>query len=311
MQLDWNDRRTQLGVALVALGVLALLSNVGLFAGLSRVIGMVLFGAAGVLVIGMYRRDPGRLWTLPVGFTLLGLAVATLELPWSGGAFLGSIGLGFLSIWLLDSERNRWWALIPAGVLFTLGVVATIDQMTRASSDTSGTIFFLGLAATFAALYLLPSVQQRWAIWPALALGVIAILTMSFSGGWIAPLVLIAVGAWLLTRQSRPSDVRSVEPTPPSDPSSPTGPVTPLSPMPTPEAVPTPPEASSAESDVVRDAQGRAVAAAAGADAVEPDAVSTDATDGADDTDSEPQVDEDAATHEAHEEHEADEERRG
>lgn len=296
MQLDWNDRRTQLGVALVALGVLALLSNVGLFAGLSRVIGMVLFGAAGVLVIGMYRRDPGRLWTLPVGFALLGLAVATLELPWSGGAFLGAIGLGFLSIWLLDPDRKRWWALIPAGVLLTLGVVATIDQMTRASSDTSGTVFFLGLAATFAALYLLPSVQQRWAIWPALALGVIAILTMSFSGGWVAPLVLIALGAWLLTRQSRPSDVRSVDPTPPTAPTSSTGPVTPLSPMPDPKDVPTPSEASATDSDVVRDERGRAVAASGGAEtgsAPIEDAETNDEADASDAT------------------HESDEERKG
>lgn len=215
MHLDLKDRRTQLGIALVVLGALALFANTGLFEGFSRLVGLALFGAAGVLVIGMYRQEPSRLWALPVGFGLLGLAVATLELPWSGGAFLGSIGLGFLAIWLLDPERKRWWALIPTGVLLTLGVVAAWDEMSRGGDQASGTIFFLGLAATFAALYLLPSVQQRWAIWPALALGVIAVLTLSFSGGWIAPILLIVVGGWLLTRQSRPSDVRPVEPSAP------------------------------------------------------------------------------------------------
>ena len=241
MQLDLKDRRTQLGVGLVALGLLALLSNLGLFSGLGRLVGLALFGVAGVLVLGLYRSDTSKLWALPVGFGLLGLAVATLELPWSGGAFLGAIGLGFLAIYLTDAARERWWAIIPAGALLTLGLVAMWDETFAGRGDTGGAIFFLGLAATFAALYLIPSIQKRWAIWPALGLGVIAILTMSFNDGWIAPIVLIALGAWMLTRQSRPSDVRPTPPAP-STPSEPTPPepVTPLSPMPVPESVPTP-----------------------------------------------------------------------
>jgi len=218
MKLDLRDRNTQLGAALVALGLLALFGNFGLFSGLSRLVGLLLFGTAGVLVLGMYRRDPSRVWPLPVGFGLLGLAVASLELPWSGGAFLGSIGLGFLSAWLVDATRKRWWALIPAGVLLTLGLVATYEDALGAPGELGGTVFFLGLAATFAALYLLPSVNQHWAIWPALALGVVAILTLSFSGGWVAPVVLIAVGAWLLSRQSRPADIGTVTPSPAAAP---------------------------------------------------------------------------------------------
>jgi hypothetical protein len=216
MKLDIRDRRTQLGVALVALGLLALFGNLGIFAGLGRLIGLLLFGAAGVIVLRMYRDEPSRIWTLPAGFALLGLGVASLDLPWSGGAFLGSIGLGFLAIWLTDDER--WWALIPAGVLMTLGVVATYDEWLGRGGDFGGTLFFLGLAATFAALYLLPRVNQSWAIWPALGLGVIALLTMSFRGGWVVPILLIGVGAWLLTRQSRPADVRPVEPPVPTPP---------------------------------------------------------------------------------------------
>lgn len=228
MKLDIRDRRTQLGVALVALGLLALFGNLGIFAGLGRLIGLLLFGAAGVIVLRMYRDDPSRIWTLPAGFALLGLGVASLDLPWSGGAFLGSIGLGFLAIWLTDDER--WWALIPAGVLMTLGVVATYDEWLGRGGDFGGTLFFLGLAATFAALYLLPRVNQSWAIWPALGLGVVALLTMSFRGGWVVPILLIAVGAWLLTRQSRPADVRPVEPPVPTPPTpEATSPATPTS----------------------------------------------------------------------------------
>jgi len=207
MKLDIRDRRTQIGLGLVALGLLALLGDLGVFAGIGRLFGLLLFGAAGLIVLRTYRDDPSRMWTLPVGFGLLGIGVASLDLPWSGGAFLGAIGLGFLAIWLTDPQRQRWWALIPTGVLLTLGVVATYDEWLAPRGDFAGTLFFLGLAATFAVLYLLPSVSQPWAIWPALALGVVALLTMSFQGGWIVPILLIAVGAWLLTRQSRPQDV--------------------------------------------------------------------------------------------------------
>ena len=253
MNLDLHDRRTQLGVGLVLLGLLALLSNFGLFAGLGAIVGMLLFGAAGVLVIGMYRRDPGRVWTLPVGFGLLGLAVATLEAPWSGGAFLGAIGLGFLAIWLMDTERKAWWALIPAGVLITLGLVATWDEMIGGRGEVGGTIFFLGLAGTFAALYLLPSVQQRWAIWPALGLGVVAVLTLSFSGGWIAPIVLIAAGAWMLTRQSRPEEVRPVTPVPPAPAPGDVPPASPVPPVPAPGTLAEPTTDASAEPDTPDD----------------------------------------------------------
>ena len=228
MKLDIRDRRTQIGLGLVALGLLALLGDLGVFAGIGRLFGLLLFGAAGLIVLRTYRDDPSRMWTLPVGFGLLGLAVASLDVPWGGGVFLASIGLGFLAVWLSDEKRDRWWALIPAGVLLTLGVVAVYDEWLGGRGDVGGTLFFLGLAATFAALYLMPSVNQSWAIWPALALGIVALLTVSFQGGWIVPIALIALGGWLLTRQSRPTDVRPAEPSPPP-PAAPRPPESPAS----------------------------------------------------------------------------------
>lgn len=213
MQLDLHDRKTQLGVALVALGTLTLFSNAGLFSGLfsflAHLVGLALFGAAGLWVLDVHRKDPSRVWALPVGTGLLGLAVETLELPWTGGAFLGAIGLGFLAIYLTDTRRERWWAIIPAGVLLTLGAIATWEDVLRGTGDATGTILLVGLAATFAALYLIPAIQKRWAIWPALALGVAAVLTIGSSGGWVAPVLLVGLGAFLLTRQSRPSDIES------------------------------------------------------------------------------------------------------
>jgi hypothetical protein len=238
-------------LGLVALGLLALLGDLGVFAGIGRLFGLLLFGAAGLIVLRTYRDDPSRIWTLPVGFGLLGLAVASLDVPWGGGAFLGSIGLGFLAVWLSDQKRERWWALIPAGVLLTLGVVAVYDEWLGGRGDVGGTLFFLGLAATFAALYLMPSVNQSWAIWPALGLGIVALLTVSFQGGWIVPIALIALGAWLLTRQSRPTDVRPAEPSAPPPPAPrPPASTTPSQPAPSAQSettAPTPPAAPTAD----------------------------------------------------------------
>lgn len=208
MHIDLHDRRTQLGIGLVILGVLALLGNLGIFAGLARVAGTLLSAAAGVLVLRTWRDRPADLWMLPVGTGLIGLALFTLNQPWSGGAFLASIGLGFVA--LFATNERRWWAVIPAGVLLTLGLIAVYDDWLFPGTDLGGTMFALGLAATFAFLYLHPRVKQPWAIWPALAMGVIAILTVSFRGGWVLPVVLIGIGAWLLTRQARPTDVEPV-----------------------------------------------------------------------------------------------------
>lgn len=203
--MDLRDRNVWIGSALVAVGGAALLADFGLFAGMGRLVPALMFGGGAAAVLAVYRQRPERVWPLPVGFALAGLALASLGGAWGGGAFLAAIGAGFLAVYL--RERHAWWALIPAGVLLTLGLVATLDRVPGGANE--GTVFFLGLAATFAALYLLPEASQPWAIYPALALAVVAVLTLSFGGGWLVPLALIAVGAWLLTRHSHPDEPES------------------------------------------------------------------------------------------------------
>ncbi|MDZ7799396.1 MAG: hypothetical protein U5K81_01210 [Trueperaceae bacterium] len=214
MNLDIRDRNTQLGLALVAIGALALFSNLGIFAGFGRLVGLLMFGAAGVVVLRAYGHGQSEAWALPVGAGLIGLGLASLDMPWGGPVFLAAIGVGFVMVFQRD--ETRWWAIIPAGVLLTLGATAAYDEWLFPSGAAGATVFFLGLAVTFAALYLMPQVNQAWAIWPALALGVVGVLSFSFRGGWLLPLILIVVGVWLLTRQVRPTDVNGgLGPVPP------------------------------------------------------------------------------------------------
>ena len=198
MRLDLNDGRTQLGVALIALGVLALLANTGGLAGLGRWVGVILFAAAGAVVLSAYRDAPGRLWALPVGVGLVGLGVANLPgAGWAGAPFVG-VGLGFLAIHLRDPARERWWAILPGGLTIALGVTASLDEVRGVPDEVGGVLLFGGAAATFFALTRLRTRPQRWAIWPAAALALVALMVLASGGGWWLPLALILVGAALV-----------------------------------------------------------------------------------------------------------------
>jgi hypothetical protein len=197
-----SDRRL-LGGALVAVGVLALLGTLGLAPALSNVVGVALFAALGVAALALARRT-GSHWAMAAAFPAFGLALAILLPGDAGGAaFLWSLAAGFLSLFL--AERSRWWALIPSGVLLTLGTIAAWGGGT--GDATGGVLFFLGLALTFAAVWKLPPHPQAWAVYPAAALAGIAVLVGTMAGGWLLPLALIAVGVYLVVRAQRTSSV--------------------------------------------------------------------------------------------------------
>jgi hypothetical protein len=194
-----QDRRL-LALALIVIGVLALLGTLGVAPALSTFVGVTLFVVVGVVAVSVARRT-GNDWVLAGAFPAFGLALAVLlNEPWGGAAFLLSIGAGFLSLYV--SDRTRWWSVIPTGVLFTLGIIAATD---RPGGTDSGVVFFLGLALTFAALWRLPDHPQGWAIYPAAALGFMALLVASTTGSWVLPVLLIAAGVALLLRSRGPA----------------------------------------------------------------------------------------------------------
>lgn len=197
------------GVVLVLAGALFMLETLGVLQGVETLFFAVLFAAAGAAFLYWFSTDREKWWALIPGFVLLGLAaVLAIEGLFrgdtgglSGGVFLGSIGLGFLAVYLV--KRDFWWALIPAGVMVTLGLVAATSNV--AHGNLSGGLFFLGLAATFALLYFLPTAQgpQKWAAIPALilaAMGVLLLLEAVTSLSYVVPALLIVVGAYLLWR---------------------------------------------------------------------------------------------------------------
>ncbi len=111
------------------------------------------------------------------------------------------IGLSFVVIFL--THREHWWAVIPGGVLLTLGLVASMSDLGN-GFDTGG-IFFLGLALTFLMVYFIPTQEGRmlWAIWPAGILGVMGMLLLIGSSGLarlVWPAALIFFGGLMIFR---------------------------------------------------------------------------------------------------------------
>ena len=118
-----------------------------------------------------------------------------------GSIVLGGIGVAFWGIYLVD--RNNWWALIPAGVMFTLTLVSGLEEFV--SGIGMGGVFFLGLGLTFSVVAMIPTPEGRmkWAWIPAgilVVMGVLIIATAENLLTIIGPAALILVGLYLIYR---------------------------------------------------------------------------------------------------------------
>ena len=187
-----------IGVVLLIVGGLSLLANLGIVGDSSDVVGSLFLGAVGAGFVSVYLRQSKHLWSLLVGFAFMGAAAATLTGALAGSYFLGFIGAGFALTYI--RHPKHWWAVIPAGVLFTLSLVAGVTELLPALDP--GFLFFAGISATFGYLYTLPQGGKRWAIYPALATLILAVLSSSFTGGWLLPLLLIGGGVYILRQKT-------------------------------------------------------------------------------------------------------------
>jgi hypothetical protein len=115
------------------------------------------------------------------------------------------MGLSFWAVYI--ARHDHWWAIIPGGVLITLGGVAALDAYGRADADL-GAVFFLGIALTFLLVAVLPNPagKMTWAYIPALVLGLIGTFMLAFTANlaiYIVPILIIVLGAALLIRALR------------------------------------------------------------------------------------------------------------
>ncbi len=203
------ESRVLWGVLLIAGGVLFLLDSLGVIA-VGAVVWPFLLGTASVAFLVVFLTAPQTNWWAAIpGFVLLGLMgtalfdqlAPTAAEVWGGSLFLGAISVAFWSVYLVDTEN--WWAVIPAGVLMTLALIAGLPEGIQGIE--TGGMLFLGIGLTFALLALLPTPEGRmaWPIIPALVLLVVGALVTAAATeliNYVWPAMLIIGGLYLLYR---------------------------------------------------------------------------------------------------------------
>ena len=217
--MNRSETRILLGLLLIVGGGVFLAATLNFYP-LDNVWPLVL-GLPALVFIYIFLRDKKSWWAAIPGFTLLGPTGTVIVdqlfrngiFDWSGkvaadaggSLFLAGISLGFLAIYIRTAFRE-WWAIIPAGVMLTLAVVALSDPFVH--SDIQGGIFMMGLGLTFGLVYLIPTPrgQMRWAIMPAgilFAIGVLGIIASTALIDFVWPLVLILLGGYILIKGFR------------------------------------------------------------------------------------------------------------
>lgn len=211
------------GVLLLAIGIIGLLYNFGVLDDYKLmttyiVAGLLALAGIGFLVIVVFQQERW-LYAIPgTSFLALGSVVylSTLEVVdpvWLGAIFLAGIAAGFLLLFL-SNRKERWWALLQAGTIITIGVAGLlVVQLVQA--DTSalteallGASLFGGFAISFLLLYLFGGDHRKfaWALIMAGALAIFAAFLMATSYGennlivQIWPAVIIVIGLVVLAR---------------------------------------------------------------------------------------------------------------
>lgn len=206
--------RLLFALVLIGLGLFLLAGNLNLLPGWLNyeenfwMVAFFLGGVAFLAVFGSNVRE--NWWAVIPSFTLIGLSgvigastVLSDANGWTGGFFLAMIGLSFWVIFLV--HREMWWAIIPGGVLVTLGLVAGVSELASAGGFDEGGILFIGIALTFLLLSSIrtPDGRMTWALWPAGVLGLLGIFILAGSTSlarFIWPIALVGAGAYLVAR---------------------------------------------------------------------------------------------------------------
>jgi hypothetical protein len=202
--------RVVVGGLLVLAGVLALVNAITGY-NLGGIVWALLLGLGGLAFVFVMASNKSNWWAAIPGFTLLGIAaLVALEAiaprvtgQYGGALVLGGIGIAFMVVYLLN--RKFWWALIPMGVMFSLVVLIFLEGVMAEPA----VVFFLGLAATFGLVGLVPADNGKRMTWPWIPAGVLLLVGLIVGMGendwarFLMPVVVILVGGYLVLRAMR------------------------------------------------------------------------------------------------------------
>lgn len=192
------------GGLLILLGVMSL---VEVYTDLGAWVWVGVLTVAGLGVFGLYFSDRSEAWLLIPGYALLAvallIALVTVDILMDEAiAFyvLSAIALPFLVVFFRD--RAQWWALIPAYVLFVVGLMVALIGWGILDDLLVPAYVMFAIAIPFFVVFARDT-RNWWALIPG---GVLAVIALSFliaeaAAQYIAPVLLILVGAWILARQ--------------------------------------------------------------------------------------------------------------
>jgi hypothetical protein len=130
----------------------------------------------------------------------------------AGGLVLIAIGVAFAIAYALT---RKYGFLVPAGILGGLGGGVLIGQLASLSDNDLGMAAVLGLGTGFVLIYLLDAIVTRvfvrfWPLIPGAVMFLVAGGMATNNEGFLktlglwSPIVLVAIGLWLLVARSRP-----------------------------------------------------------------------------------------------------------
>ena len=146
---------------------------------------------------------------------LIGLGVCLLlQQTFGFGAQLIVLGLGLAFFAVYATQQPRSDLIVPAGVLSGLGLGIALVSQQLTPGYLHGAIILGSLALGFAGIFLLGQERHRWAMLPAGIFAVLSWIVFMSSASWLSgpifaqahlfgPLLLVAAGLWLLTRDRR------------------------------------------------------------------------------------------------------------
>lgn len=195
------------GIMLFLAMTTLLVDNVG-----GEWIGTMLLFLIGFSFLIVYLTNRTRTWALIVAYILGVLSIAPAlasggeTAAYFGPVFLLAVALPFFVLYFRSAEN--WWALIPAGVMTVIAVLATLAIAGWIRDETQGgyanAILTGGLAVTFAVVWLRHA--KDWAKIVAIILAAVAVASIFFASYteifW--PIAIILAGGYFLFTAFRP-----------------------------------------------------------------------------------------------------------
>lgn len=209
--------RTNNWWALIPGGVMLFLALTTLFVDSSggEWVGALFLFMIALSFLVVYLNNRTRTWALLVAYIVGVLGIAPLmstggrDAAYFGPVFLFAVALPFFYVYFRSPEN--WWAIIPAGSVATVAVIAALAIAGWIRNANQGgyanALLMGGLAATFAVLWLRHSKTWAKVVTIALALvGVASVFLASYSQ-ILWPVAIILVGVYLFYTALRPRAV--------------------------------------------------------------------------------------------------------